>query len=176
MNQAVQANNCPQVKMTTNHGDILLELFCDKAPITTKNFIRYVEEGFYNNTIFHRVIPGFVIQGGGFEPGMNQKDTHPNIENEADNGEKNLLGSLSMARTPDPHSASSQFFINLKDNDMLDFRSKSQQGWGYAVFAKVVKGIEVVEKIATVNTGNSRGHQDVPMEDVIVTSAEVINP
>ncbi len=175
MSEVAMANgDCPKVKFSTNKGDMLIELFCDKAPITTENFIQYVKDGFYDGTIFHRVIPGFVIQGGGFEPGMNQKPTRANIQNEADNGVKNLRATLSMARTPDPHSASSQFFINLKDNDFLDFKSKSSQGWGYAVFAQVVEGMDVVDAIAAVATGNAKGHQDVPVEDVIVTSAELV--
>ncbi len=176
MSDAAMANSdCPKVKFSTNKGDMLIELYCDKAPITTENFIQYVKDGFYDGTIFHRVIPGFVIQGGGFEPGMNQKATRDNIQNEADNGVKNSRATLSMARTPDPHSASSQFFVNLKDNDFLDFTGKNQQGWGYAVFAEVVEGMEVVDAIAAVATGNVSGHQDVPIEDVIVTSAELIS-
>lgn len=171
---AMAGGACPMVKFSTNKGDMLIEMFCEQAPITTENFIQYVKGGFYDGTIFHRVIPGFVIQGGGFEPGMSQKATRGNIQNEANNGIKNTVGSLSMARTPDPHSASSQFFINLKDNEFLDFKSESQQGWGYAVFAQVVEGMEVVEDIATVATGNSGGHQDVPSEDIVVESATLV--
>ena len=173
-NAAMAEGECPVVKFSTNKGDILIEMFCDKAPGTSENFIQYVKDGFYDGTIFHRVIPGFVIQGGGFESGMSQKITRENIQNEANNGVKNSVGSLSMARTPDPHSASSQFFINLRDNQSLDFTSESPQGWGYAVFAQVVDGMEVVEAIAAVNTGNARGHQDVPTEDVVVESAVLV--
>ena len=172
---AMAQGTCPKVKFATNKGDIIIELFCDKAPITTENFIQYVKDGFYDGTIFHRVIPDFVIQGGGFESGMNQKQTRANIKNEADNGVKNTLGSLSMARTPDPDSASSQFFINLKANEFLDFTAKTQQGWGYAVFAQVVEGMEAVEAIAMVSTGNANGHQDVPSEDMIIESATLID-
>ena len=171
---AMAEGGCPKVKFATNKGDIIIELFCDKAPITAENFIQYVKDGFYDGTIFHRVIPDFVIQGGGFESGMNQKQTRANIKNEADNGVKNTIGSLSMARTPDPDSASSQFFINLKDNAFLDFSAKTQQGWGYAVFAQVVEGMDAVEAIAMVSTGNANGHQDVPTEDMIIESATLI--
>ena len=175
MSDAAMAEDaCPNVKFSTNKGDIVMKLLCDDAPKTTENFIQYVKDGFYDGTIFHRVISDFVIQGGGFEPGMSQKQTRPNIENEADNGVKNTHGSLSMARTPDPHSASSQFFINLKDNEFLDFSSKSPQGWGYAVFAQVIEGLDVVEQIATVATGNASGHQDVPVEDIVVNSATLV--
>lgn len=176
MSDAALANsNCPKVKLSTNKGDMLIELYCDKAPITTENFIQYVKDGYYDGTIFHRVIPNFMIQGGGFETGMNQKSTRDNIQNEADNGVKNSRATLAMARTPDPHSASSQFFINLKDNDFLDFTAKSSQGWGYAVFGAVVEGMDVVDSIAAVTTGNSGHHQDVPTDDVTITSAELID-
>ena len=176
MNDVAMANgDCPKVKFSTNKGDMLIELYCDKAPISSENFIQYVKDGFYDGTIFHRVIPGFMIQGGGFESGMNQKTTRANIQNEANNGVKNARATLSMARTPDPHSASSQFFVNLVDNAFLDFKSESSQGWGYAVFAQVVEGMDVVDAIAAVSTGNNSGHQDVPTEDVIVTSAELVN-
>ena len=174
MSSAASASEaCPTVKFATSKGDILIEMFCDEAPLTTENFLRYVRDGFYDGTIFHRVIPGFVIQGGGFEPGMSQKPTRGNIRNEADNGIKNTVGSLSMARTPDPHSASSQFFINLKDNAFLDFKSETPQGWGYAVFARVVDGMEVVEEIAGVETGNAGSHQDVPDDDIVIETATV---
>ena len=163
------------VRMTTNQGVIELEMFTEEAPNTVANFLKYVNDGFFDGLIFHRVIPGFVIQGGGFEPGMKQKNTNAPIENEADNGIKNLRGSLSMARTNDPHSATSQFFINLKDNDFLDYRSKDASGWGYAVFAKVVSGMDVIDKIAQTPTGNAGGHSDVPVEDMIVEKAEVID-
>jgi peptidyl-prolyl cis-trans isomerase B (cyclophilin B) len=163
------------VRMTTNQGAIELEMFTEEAPNTVANFLKYVNDGFFDGLIFHRVIPGFVIQGGGFEPGMKQKSPNAPIENEADNGVKNLRGSLSMARTNDPHSATSQFFISLKDNDFLDYRSKDASGWGYAVFAKVVSGMDVVDKIAQTSTGNTGGHSDVPTEDMIVEKAEVID-
>jgi peptidyl-prolyl cis-trans isomerase B (cyclophilin B) len=163
------------VRMTTNQGVIELEMFTEEAPNTVANFLKYVNDGFFDGLIFHRVIPDFVIQGGGFEPGMKQKSPNAPIENEADNGVKNLRGSLSMARTNDPHSATSQFFISLKDNDFLDYRSKDASGWGYAVFAKVVSGMDVVDKIAQTSTGNTGGHSDVPTEDMIVEKAEVID-
>ncbi len=155
----------------TNFGDINIELDFEKAPKTAENFKQYVVDGYYDGTIFHRVIDGFVLQGGGFEPGMKQKATRANIENEADNGLKNDIGTLSMARTSDPHSASSQFFINVKDNDFLNHSSKTMQGWGYAVFAKVTDGMDVVNKIKAVKTTSVAGHQDVPAEDVIIEKA-----
>ncbi len=154
---------------STSLGDITIELFADKAPVTVKNFLTYVDSGFYNGTTFHRVIPGFVIQGGGFTSGMVKKDTYPPIKNEADNGLKNLRGTLSMARTSDINSATSQFFINLKDNAMLD---NNPNNFGYAVFGKIVAGIEVVDKIAQVPTGNRQIYQNVPIEDVVVKSAK----
>lgn len=163
------------LKMTTNHGLIEIELFAKEAPITTANFLEYVDDGFFEGLIFHRVIPGFVIQGGGFEPGLKHKSTNPPIENEADNGLKNERGTLSMARTSDPHSATSQFFISLKDNDFLDHKGKNADGWGYAVFGKVVSGMDVVDKIAETETANSQGHQDVPSEDVVIEKVERIN-
>ncbi|MDR1349819.1 MAG: peptidylprolyl isomerase [Zoogloeaceae bacterium] len=162
------------IKLTTSHGVILLRLNAGKAPVTVRNFIQYVEDGHYDNTIFHRVIPGFMIQGGGFEPGMKQKDTRDSIENEAHNGLKNKRGSISMARTGDPHSASAQFFINVVDNDFLDFKTPSGNGWGYCVFGEVVEGLEIIDKIKTVKTGNKGFHQDVPVEDVLIEKAEVI--
>ena len=162
------------IRFTTNHGVIDIELDFDKAPITAKNFQQYAEDGFYNGTIFHRVIPGFVIQGGGMEPGMVEKDTRKPIENEADNGLKNLRGTLSMARTSDPHSASSQFFINLVDNGYLNHTSKTNDGWGYAVFGKVVAGLDVIDKIAAVKTGRSGMHRDVPVEDIIIEKTEIL--
>ena len=163
------------VTLKTNEGDIKIELNTEKAPITAENFLRYAQEGFYDGTIFHRVIPNFMIQGGGFTDDMNQKQTHPNIKNEADNGLKNDRGTIAMARTPDPDSASSQFFINLKNNDFLNFRDKSMQGWGYCVFGKVISGMEVVDKIATVKTGSKSGHQDVPMQTITITEATIEN-
>jgi peptidyl-prolyl cis-trans isomerase B (cyclophilin B) len=158
----------------TNHGDITLELDHAKAPLTSANFEQYVKDGHYNGTIFHRVISNFMIQGGGFEPGMNQKDTRATIKNEANNGLSNKTGTIAMARTSDPHSASSQFFINVKDNNFLDFTGENMQGWGYAVFGKVTAGMDVVEKIKGVKTGNKGGHGDVPLEDVVITSAEIV--
>ena len=161
------------VTFHTNHGDIVINTFADKAPVTVENFLNYCRDGFYNNTIFHRVINGFMIQGGGFEPGMSQKDTKATIKNEANNGLKNTIGTLAMARTNDPHSATAQFFINVADNDFLNFRGENAQGWGYCVFAEVVEGMDVVNKIKGVKTGRSGMHQDVPVEDVIITSVTV---
>jgi len=165
-----------QVKLHTNHGDITLALDAEKAPKSVANFVAYVKDGHYNGTVFHRVIKGFMIQGGGFEPGekMNQKPTKAPIDNEANNGLKNERGSIAMARTNDPHSATAQFFINTVDNDFLNHTSPTPQGWGYAVFGKVTEGMDVVDKIRAVRTGNRGFHQDVPMEDVIIESAEVI--
>lgn len=159
--------------LKTNYGDITVELDFENAPKSAENFEQYVKDGFYDGTIFHRVIENFMIQGGGFEPGMNQKETRDNIENEANNGLKNDFGTLAMARTMDPHSASSQFFINIKDNDFLNHSSKDSQGWGYAVFGKVTDGLEVLEKIRIVETTSAGGHQDVPAEDVVIEKAEV---
>ena len=161
------------IKLHTNFGVIALELDAEKAPESAKNFISYVEAGHYNNTIFHRVIPGFMIQGGGFEPGMKQKDCKDPIKNEADNGLKNDNYTVAMARTSDPHSATAQFFINVADNDFLNFKAPNANGWGYCVFGKVVEGNEVVDKIKGVKTGSSGFHQDVPKEDVIIERAEV---
>ena len=163
------------VKLKTSEGDITIELNGDKAPITAENFLKYIEEGFYDDTIFHRVIPNFMIQGGGFNADMQQKQAHPNIKNEADNGLKNDRGTIAMARTPDPDSASSQFFINLKNNDFLNFKDKSMQGWGYCVFGKVISGMEVVDKIATVKTGAKKGHQDVPTQTIRIEKATIEN-
>ena len=157
--------------LQTNHGDIKIELDFENAPNTAANFKQYVEDGFYDGTIFHRVIDGFMIQGGGFTPGMQQKSTRDPIECEADNGLKNELGTLAMARTMDPHSASSQFFINVKNNDFLNHSSKTSQGWGYAVFAKVVDGMDTVNAIKGVATTMAAGHQDVPAEDVVIEKA-----
>ena len=162
------------IKLNTNMGTITLELFADKAPITAANFENYVKSGFYNGTIFHRVINGFMIQGGGMEPGMKEKPTNAPIKNEADNGLSNELGTVAMARTPDPDSASAQFFINVKDNKFLDHRAPTPDGWGYCVFGKVVDGMDVVERIKAVQTGNAGYHQDVPIEDVIIESAELV--
>jgi peptidyl-prolyl cis-trans isomerase B (cyclophilin B) len=164
--------NKTMVKLHTNHGVITLQLDAEKAPVTVKNFLEYVNSGFYNGTIFHRVIGNFMIQGGGFEPGMIQKKTNAPIKNEAANGLKNDKYTVAMARTGDPHSATAQFFINVKDNDFLNY--PGQDGWGYCVFGKVVEGREVVDAIRNVKTGNRSGSQDVPLEDVIITSAEVV--
>ena len=163
-----------QVQLTTNHGVITLALNEEKAPKTVANFKSYVEAGHYDGTIFHRVIKNFMIQGGGMEPGMNQKATQAPIENEAANGLKNKRGSIAMARTSDPHSATAQFFINVVDNDFLDFKAPSGQGWGYCVFGEVVEGMDVVDAIRKVKTGSKGFHQDVPAEDVIIEKAEVI--
>lgn len=160
------------VKLHTNKGVITLQLDAEKAPVTVKNFLDYVNSGFYTNTIFHRVIGNFMIQGGGFEPGMNQKKVNAPIKNEAANGLKNDNYTIAMARTGDPHSATAQFFINVKDNGFLNY--PGQDGWGYCVFGKVVEGKEVVDAIRQVKTGNKSGHQDVPLEDVIITKAEVV--
>ncbi|MFT0213184.1 peptidylprolyl isomerase [Pseudomonas sp. F1_0610] len=162
------------IKLHTNYGDITLKLFEDKAPETVANFIQYVKNGHYNNTIFHRVIGNFMIQGGGFEPGMTQKPTNAPIKNEADNGISNKVGTIAMARTSDPHSATAQFFINVNDNAFLNYSSPSMQGWGYAVFGEVVEGMDIVNKIKAVETTSRAGHQDVPVEDVIIQSAEII--
>ncbi|MBT2294633.1 peptidylprolyl isomerase [Pseudomonas fluorescens] len=164
-----------KVKLTTNHGDIVLELNEEKAPTTVANFKEYVTDGHYTNTIFHRVIGNFMIQGGGFEPGMKEKkDKRPSIMNEADNGLANEKYSVAMARTMEPHSASAQFFINVADNSFLNHSSKTTQGWGYAVFGKVVEGTDVVDKIKGVSTTSKAGHQDVPADDVIIEKAEII--
>jgi peptidyl-prolyl cis-trans isomerase B (cyclophilin B) len=160
------------VKLHTTLGTIVLELDAAKAPETVKNFLAYVEAGHYDNTIFHRVIDGFMIQGGGFEPGMKQKPTNAPIQNEADNGLKNDRYTIAMARTGDPHSATAQFFINVKDNAFLNHTAPSGQGWGYCVFGKVVEGMDVVDKIKGVKTGSKGFHQDVPVEDVVIQKAE----
>ncbi|MGH8502640.1 MAG: peptidylprolyl isomerase [Gammaproteobacteria bacterium] len=162
------------VKMETSKGPITLELYEDKAPATVENFVAYARDGFYDGTVFHRVIPGFMIQGGGFTPDMSEKDTREPIKNEADNGLKNATGSIAMARTPDPNSASSQFFINLENNDFLNFQSKTPQGWGYAVFGKVTDGMDVVKAIGAVATGNHGPHQNVPQEPVIIEKVSVV--
>lgn len=161
------------IKFTTNHGDILIELNEEKAPVSCENFKQYVTDGHYDGTIFHRVIKGFMIQGGGFMPDMMQKATRDNIENEAKNGLSNKRGTLAMARTMEPHSASSQFFINVKDNDFLDY--PGQDGWGYCVFGEVTEGMDVIDSIEQVTTGNSGGHGDVPVEPVVVEKAEIVD-
>ena len=162
------------VKLHTNHGVIALELDEKRAPETVKNFLSYVESGFYSNTVFHRVIDNFMIQGGGFEPGMRQKQTKGAIKNEAGNGLKNDRYTVAMARTSEPHSASSQFFINVKDNAFLNHSAPSAEGWGYCVFGKVVQGQDVVDKIKGVRTGKRGFHSDVPVEDVVIERAEVV--
>ncbi|MGW7585299.1 peptidylprolyl isomerase [Kitasatospora sp. NPDC054768] len=163
-----------KVKLSTNHGDIVLRLDAEKAPETVENFLQYVRDGFYDGTVFHRVINGFMVQGGGMEPGMKQKKTRAPIQNEADNGLKNTKYTVAMARTGDPHSATAQFFINVADNDFLDHSGKNAQGWGYAVFGEVVEGQDVVDAVKTVPTGSRSGHQDVPKEDVVIEKAEVV--
>ncbi len=161
------------VILKTNFGDIKIALHADKAPKTVENFLNYVKSGFYDNTIFHRVIDGFMIQGGGFTPDMEQKSVQNPIENEAPNGLENTIGAIAMARTPDPHSATSQFFINVNNNDFLNFKAKTTQYWGYCVFAEVVEGMDIVNKIKSVPTGSFGGHQDVPLESVVIESAVV---
>ena len=162
------------VKMDTNHGTIMLELDAENAPNTVANFLTYANEGFYDGTIFHRVISNFMIQGGGFTDDMNQKTTHDPIKNEANNGLSNVTGSIAMARTGDPHSATAQFFINVKDNDFLNFSSETPQGWGYAVFGKVTEGMDVVNKIKDVPTTTKGPYQDVPAETVIIEKVTVV--
>jgi peptidyl-prolyl cis-trans isomerase B (cyclophilin B) len=168
------AKDSIMVELHTNHGVIKLELNAEKAPKTVANFLEYVKKGHYDGTVFHRVIDGFMIQGGGFEAGMKQKPTDDTIENEANNGLKNERGSIAMARTNDPHSASAQFFINVADNDFLNHTSPTPQGWGYAVFGKVVEGQDVVDKIKKVRTGSKGFHQDVPMDDVVIEKAVIV--
>lgn len=163
-----------RIQFKTNHGDFIIELNEELAPISSANFLAYVNSGHYNGTIFHRVISNFMIQGGGMEVGMKQKETLANIENEAQNGLKNVRGSVAMARTSDPHSASSQFFINVVDNDFLNHSSPTPQGWGYAVFGMVTEGLDVVEAIRKVPTGSTGFHQDVPKEDVVVLEATAL--
>ncbi|GAA5047275.1 peptidylprolyl isomerase [Nocardia callitridis] len=163
-----------KVNLETNYGQIVLELDDQNAPNTAKNFAEYVRSGHYNGTVFHRVIPGFMVQGGGFEPGLQQKPTNAPIQNEANNGLKNNKYTVAMARTGDPHSASAQFFINIADNDFLNHTAQTQSGWGYAVFGAVTEGSDVVDKIAAVRTGSKGGHQDVPVEDVVLTSATIV--
>jgi len=162
------------VRLHTNFGVITLKLFADKAPLSVKNFKQYVSDGFYDGTIFHRVISNFMIQGGGFDEKMQQKQTNAAIKNEADNGISNTKGTIAMARTSDPHSATAQFFINVTDNLFLDFKAPNVQEWGYAVFGEVTEGMDVVEQIKAVKTGNKNGHGDVPLENVVITKAELI--
>jgi peptidyl-prolyl cis-trans isomerase B (cyclophilin B) len=161
----------PKVRFETTKGDIVVELFAGQAPETVKNFLQYVDDGFYEGTIFHRAIPNFMVQGGGFTADMQRKPTRDPIRNEADNGLKNDRGTLTMARTSDPHSATAQFFINTVDNDYLNFRSRNSQGWGYAVFGRVVEGMPVVDAISRVLTGTRGVHRDVPIEPVVIKSA-----
>lgn len=161
------------ITFKTNLGDIKVELDFDKAPNTAKNFQQYVEEGHYDGTIFHRVIEGFMAQGGGYAPGLEEKTTRASIQNEASNGVSNKRGTLAMARTQEPHSASAQFFINLNDNNFLDFTNESVQGWGYCVFGEVVEGMDIVDKMTLIETGNLHGHGDVPKDDIVIESAIV---
>ena len=163
-----------RVSLHTTLGPIVLELDAERAPGTVENFLAYVRDGHYDGTLFHRVIDGFMIQGGGFAPGMREKRTRGTITNEADNGLKNATGTAAMARRPDPHSASAQFFINAGDNDFLDFRSSTEDGWGYCVFGRVVEGMEVVSRIQQAPTCTRSGHQDVPVDDVVVERAEIL--
>lgn len=162
------------IKFETSCGDITLELYPDEAPITVENFIKYVEDGFFDGTVFHRVIPGFVVQGGGFLPGLKQKETKEPIKNEAHNGLKNLRGTISMARTSDVNSATSQFFLNLVDNSNLDFWAKNPQGYGYCVFGKITEGLEVIDEIAKTETATVGFYQDVPVKDIFITKATII--
>ena len=171
--KSVMSTN-PRVKLHTNMGDMVIALDAEKAPKTVANFLSYVNEGFYDGTIFHRVISNFMVQGGGFEPGMKQKQTHAPVDNEANNGLKNDMYTLAMARTSDPHSATAQFFINVANNEFLNYTSPTPNGWGYTVFGKVVEGTDVVDKIKAVKTGNKGFHQDVPVEDVVIEKATVI--
>ena len=164
----------PKVRLETTKGTIEVELFSDEAPKTVANFLAYVESGHYDGTVFHRVIPDFMVQGGGFTAEMSQKSTREPIENEADNGVANGRGTLAMARTSDPHSASAQFFINVADNTFLDHTAKTAQGWGYAVFGRVVDGMDVVDEIVAVPTGNHGPHQNVPREPVVIESASTL--
>jgi peptidyl-prolyl cis-trans isomerase B (cyclophilin B) len=161
------------IEMKTTFGVITLELDAEKAPKTVENFVRYATEGFYDGTIFHRVIDNFMIQGGGFDADMQQKETAEPVENEADNGLKNDRGTIAMARTMDPHSATAQFFLNVKDNDFLNHSGKNMQGWGYTVFGKVTAGDDVLDKIRTVEPGNKSGHQDVPKDSIVIESITV---
>lgn len=163
----------PNVLIETTLGNITLELDAQNAPVSTANFLAYVNDGFYDGTIFHRVIPGFMVQGGGMKPDMSEKTTKASIKNEANNGLKNDRGTVAMARTNDPHSASSQFFINVSDNDFLNFKSEDMQGWGYAVFGKVVEGMDVMDKIVAVETGSHGYHQDVPKESILMNKVTV---
>ena len=161
------------ITLHTNFGDIKIQLNEEKAPETSANFLQYCRDGFYDNTLFHRVIDGFMIQGGGMESGLREKATRAPIKNEANNGLSNKVGTLAMARTMEPHSASSQFFINVNNNTFLDFRSESLDGWGYCVFGEVIEGMDIVNKIKGVSTGSYGMHQDVPLEDVVITGTTI---
>lgn len=169
------ASTNPIVEMKTTHGDVRIELFADKAPKSVENFLAYTKERFYDGTIFHRVIPGFMVQGGGFTSDTEQKKTREPITNEAQNGLKNTVGTLAMARTPNPHSATAQFFINVADNEFLNFTAPTQQGFGYAVFGKVTQGMDVVMKIVAVPTGNRGRHQNVPLKPIVIQSIRVVS-
>ncbi|MBP7712600.1 MAG: peptidyl-prolyl cis-trans isomerase [Gammaproteobacteria bacterium] len=162
------------VRLETTHGAIILSLDAEKAPQTVENFVQYVRDGFYDGTLFHRVIDGFMVQGGGFAAGMQQKSARAPIANEADNGLRNQRGTIAMARTPDPHSATAQFFINVADNAFLDFKAKTDAGWGYCVFGRVTEGMDVVDRIKGVATTSRAGHRDVPAEDVVIDRASVV--
>jgi peptidyl-prolyl cis-trans isomerase B (cyclophilin B) len=172
--QGKSMSTTPQVKLQTSQGDMLIQLDAEKAPKTVENFLTYVKEGFYDGTIFHRVINNFMVQGGGFDADMKQKQTHAPVENEANNGLKNNRYTLAMARTSDPHSATAQFFINVADNDFLNFTSPTPNGWGYTVFGTVVEGTEIVDKMKAVKTGNKGFHQDVPVEAITIEKATVV--
>jgi peptidyl-prolyl cis-trans isomerase B (cyclophilin B) len=174
-NQETTMSDMPVVQLETSMGDITIELNEEKAPKTVENFLNYVNSGHYEGTIFHRVIDGFMIQGGGMDAQMNEKKTNAPIENEADNGLKNDKGTIAMARTQDPHSATSQFFINVKDNDFLNHSGKNMQGWGYTVFGKVTDGMDVIEKMRSVATGRFGMHADVPNEPITINSAKVVS-
>jgi cyclophilin family peptidyl-prolyl cis-trans isomerase len=170
-NAAESSASGPQVVLETSKGNIVIELFTSKAPLTVNNFLSYVDDKFYNGTVFHRVIPNFMIQGGGFTSDMKQKRTKAPIKNEADNGLKNDRGTIAMARTQDPHSATSQFFINTVNNDFLNYKSQTRQGWGYAVFGQVIKGLEVVDMMSGVKTGSQGRFRDVPAQPIIILKA-----
>lgn len=167
-------DNNPRVRLVTSMGEVVLQLDRAKAPKTVENFLRYVQDGFYNGTVFHRVIDGFMVQGGGFTPEMTQKSTRPPVMNEADNGLRNTIGTIAMARTNDPHSATAQFFINVGNNDFLDFREKTPRAWGYAVFGRVVSGMEVVKAIKDVPTTTVGPHQNVPQQPIIIQQAVIV--
>jgi len=168
------SDSSSKVKLTTSLGEIVIQLNPEKAPISSANFLTYVNEGFYNGTIFHRIIPGFMAQGGGFDTDFNQKAVHDPIKNEADNGLPNKRGTLAMARTNVPDSATAQFFINYKDNSFLNYSSPTASGWGYAVFGEVIEGMDIVDEMSKQPTGNRGGHQDVPKTNIVIEKAEVI--